>query len=324
MNKAANAPMAKPVKRRRSKSLDKKKARMGWVFVAPFAIGFIALYLPMIIQSLVVSFSDMVTQRGGGYILEPVGFDNYSYALTEDPDFAILLGDSILQLVLDVPAIVIFSLFLAILLNQRMVGRGVFRAIFFIPVILSTGLIESIDLANTLAANQENIMMGTGTEETQTTSASDIISTIDVQRLFAGMKVGTELVEYVVQMVNNIYNIINRSGVQMLIFLAGLQSISPSIYESAYIEGASSWETFWKITFPMISPMILVNGVYTVIDSFTRQSNTVLQFISDARDGENGQERATAMAWVYFLIVLIMIGIVAGIISAFVFYQRRD
>ena len=110
----------------------------------------------------------------------------------------------------------------------------------------------------------------------------------------------------------------------MLIFLAGLQSISPSIYESAYIEGASSWETFWKITFPMISPMILVNGVYTVIDSFTRQSNTVMQFISDARDGENGQERATAMAWVYFLIVLIMIGIVAGVISAFVFYQRRD
>ncbi|HPE95370.1 MAG TPA: sugar ABC transporter permease, partial [Bacillota bacterium] len=296
MNNVQTSRAVKPVKRKRGKSLDRKKAKMGWVFVAPFAIGFFLLYLPMILESIRFSFSDMVTQKGGGYILEFVGFKNYNYVLFEDADFVTLLGSSVSQLLLDVPAIVIFSLFIAILLNQKMVGRGLFRAIFFIPVIISTGLVEWIDLQNIFAANSDtSATIGTGAEETQTTSASDLISTIDVQRLFAGMKVGTELVTYVTQMVNNVYNIINRSGVQMLIFLAGLQSISPAIYESAYMEGASSWETFWKITFPMISPMILVNGIYTVIDSFTSQSNNVMKYISDAYSGQAGQEASTAM-----------------------------
>ena len=132
----------------------------------------------------------------------------------------------------------------------------------------------------------------------------------------------TELVEYVVKMINKIYSIVNRSGVQMLIFLSGLQSISPAIYEACKIDGATGWEKFWKITFPMISPMILVNAVYTVIDAFTTENNTVMQFI----DTVNGPNPAvgSAMAWMYFLIVILIIGIVAGIASMFVFYQRKD
>ena len=125
-------------------------------------------------------------------------------------------------------------------------------------------------------------------------------------------------------MVNNIYNIINRSGVQMLIFLAGLQSISPAIYESCDIDGATAWETFWKITFPMISPMILVNAIYTVIDSFTSQSNTVMAYISDVYDKAGGNVLSSAMAWIYFLIVLAIIGVVAALMSGYVFYQKRD
>ena len=135
------------------------------------------------------------------------------------------------------------------------------------------------------------------------------------------MKVGTELVEYVVKMVNNIYDIINRSGVQMLIYLAGLQSISPAIYESCDIDGATAWETFWKITFPMISPMILVNAIYTVIDSFTSQSNQVMTYISTVYDQAGGNVLSSAMAWIYFLIVLVIIGLVAAILSAYVFYR---
>ena len=137
------------------------------------------------------------------------------------------------------------------------------------------------------------------------------------------MQVGGELVTYVVGIVNNVYAIINYSGVQMLIFLAGLQSISPAIYESVQIDGATSWETFWKITFPMISPMILVNAVYTVIDSFTAGSNQVMQFISKTYQ-ETSQVVSTAMSWVYFLIVIGIIALVAALFSAFVFYQRKD
>ena len=137
------------------------------------------------------------------------------------------------------------------------------------------------------------------------------------------MKVGAELVTYVVELVNNIYNIINYSGVQMLIFLAGLQSISPQIYEACRIDGATGWETFWKVTFPMISPMILVNAVYTVIDSFTRSSNVVMTYIKKIEvSGDIYQ--ASAMYWVYFLSVILIIGLVGAIMSSFIFYQRRD
>ena len=323
MNNVATAPKKKV--KRRGASLDRKKARAGWWFVAPFLIGFFVLYLPMIIESLTFSFNYMKSQKGGGFILEFVGWENYNFALFEDARFAQLLISSIRQLVLDVPAIVIFSLFVAILLNQKMVGRGLFRAIFFIPVIISTGLIEQIDLQNTLAQIQQNGGVGGGTEELETAAnTTEIISMMDVQMLFRNMKVGQELVVYVTGMVNGILNIVNRSGVQMLIFLSGLQSISPAIYESAFIDGASAWESFWKITFPMISPMILVNAIYTVIDAFTRQSNEVMKYIDNARGEPEGQTHATAMSWIYFLLVIIMIGLVAAVMSAYVFYQRRE
>jgi len=155
-------------------------------------------------------------------------------------------------------------------------------------------------------------------------AGTQVINAIDIQALFANMKIGTELVDYVVQIVNNIYNIINRSGVQMLIFLAGLQSISPAIYESCTVEGATAWETFWKITFPMISPMILVNAVYTVIDAFTSSQNTVMEFIADISTQTLGDVRSSAMSWMYFMLVILVIAVVALVMSAFVFYQRRD
>ena len=311
---------AKP--RRRKASLNARKARLGWVFVLPFVLSFVIIYLPIIINSLKISFSEIETVRGGGIEVHFVGLANYKEALFVDPDFLKTLTGGIQQLIFDIPAIVIFSLFMAVLLNQKMVGRAAFRAIFFIPVIISTGLIDQIDQSNTMldymGDTESGISDGTGSS-----AASEILSAVDIERLFANMKVGTELVDYVVSMVNNIYDIINRSGVQMLIFLAGLQSISPAIYESCYIDGASAWETFWKITFPMISPMILVNAVYTVIDSFTSQSNAVMAYIS-ANSAAGGDVVGTAMAWIYFAIVLVIIGAVAGLMGGYVFYQKRD
>ena len=218
--------------------------------------------------------------------------------------------------------ILIFSLFMAVLLNQKMAGRAVFRAIFFIPVILSTGIMESIESQNLLGdymEEAEGIDDGSGQS-----TANEIVSAMDVEMMFQGMAVGQGLVQYVTTAINNIYDIVNRSGVQMLIFLAGLQSISPAIYESVQIDGATSWETFWKITFPMISPMILVNAVYTVIDSFTTDSNVVMKFIANTYQQANGNVISSAMAWMYFLIVIGIIAVVALMCSAFVFYQRRD
>ncbi len=318
-NKAVKAP-----KKRKIASLDKRKARVGWIFVLPFLIGFVFVYLPMLFDSLKLAFSDMTTLTGGGVEFKFTGFENFQYALFTDAGFVQTLVTGLGDLVFEVPAILLFSLFMAILLNQKMVGRAAFRAIFFLPVVLSTGIMETIEAGNILG---EVMGDGSGFDDGSGSSASsEIVSAMDFEALFANMKVGTELVEYVVQIINDIYGIVNRSGVQMLIFLSGLQSISPAIYEACKIDGATGWETFWKVTFPMISPMILVNAVYTIIDSFTTESNTVMEYIMEAPANitTNGTEIATAMSWMYFLIVVVILAVVAGIMSMFVFYQRKD
>ncbi|MBO7149199.1 MAG: sugar ABC transporter permease [Clostridia bacterium] len=308
-------------KKSRGASLDKRKARAGYIFVLPFIISFLIIYLPIIFDSINYSFNVIKIIPGGGYYLEFVGLQNYQEAFFEDPNFVQTLSSGIQQLIFDIPAIVIFSLFMAVLLNQKMVGRAAFRAIFFIPVILSTGIVESIDTQNNTFMNYMNSDASFETGAS-TGGVTQIISAVDFENLFANMKVGTELVDYVINLINNIYNIINRSGVQMLIFLAGLQSISPAIYESCEIDGATAWETFWKITLPMVSPMILVNTVYTVIDSFTSESNSVMRYIQNVYT--QNDVLSGAMSWVYFLLVLLIIAAVSGILGAFVFYQKRD
>ena len=297
----------------RKATLTERKARAGYAFVLPFIIGIVLIYIPMLIDSIWLSVSNIT-----GSEITFVGFEHYVGAF-ETSGFTVALLGGLQQLIFEVPAIIVFSLFIAVVLNQKMLGRAVFRAIFFVPVIISTGIMDSINASDTVSSGAGNgIDDGSGSS-----GASEIISVLDVQNLFASMKVGGELVTYVVQLVNNVYNIINYSGVQMLIFLAGLQSISPSIYEACQIEGATGWETFWKITFPMISPMILVNAVYTVIDSFTRSTNPAMSFIERHFDGGKMSE-ATAMSWMYFLIVALILAVVAAIASSFVFYQRRD
>ena len=307
-------------KRRKGASLEKRKSRSGWIFVLPFVIGFILIYLPIVYDSIRYSFYTIKILQDGSYQLIPAGWSNYSNALFENPDYVETLIKGLQNMIFDIPMILIFSLFMAVMLNQKMAGRAVFRAIFFIPVILSTGLMEGIESQNLVGEGMEE-GMDDGSGES---AASGIVSSMDVEQMLSGMVVGQELVTYVTTAINNIYDIVNRSGVQMLIFLTGLQSISPAIYESVQIDGATAWETFWKITFPMISPMILVNAVYTVIDSFTTDSNVVMKFISNTYRETNGNVLSSAMAWMYFLIVILIIAVVAGIFSAFVFYQRKD
>jgi len=316
-----NNVTVKAPKRKKSASLDKRKARGGWLFVLPFVLGFVLIYLPMIVDSIRYSFGSLTPPNGESrtFAYEFVGWANYSRALFEDPQFVSKLVEGLTDMVLDIPMILIFSLFMAVLLNQKMAGRAVFRAIFFIPVILSTGLMETTNTVIEQNMSSSGISDGSGQS-----AAGNVVSTLDMQQMFEGMAIGEGLVRYVTEAINNIFDIVNRSGVQLLIFLAGLQSISPAIYESVQIDGASAWETFWKITFPMISPMILVNAVYTIIDSFTTNSNIVMSYIKTVRPLDHGEELASAMSWMYFLIVLAIIGLVAAIMSAYVFYQKKD
>ena len=300
------------------KSLDARKARAGYVFVLPFILGILMIYIPILVDSLWVSFSSVLYDPiKQAIVYTPEGFNHYANALKSTPYLSALL-EGMQRLVFEVPAVIIFSLFIAVVLNQKMLGRAMFRAIFFVPVIIATGLMETINaVASDYESDPGQLDDGTGAQ-----AGGGIINMLDIQSLFASMKIGGELVTYIVGLVNDIYNIINYSGVQMLIFLAGLQGISPAIYEACQIEGATGWETFWKVTFPMISPMILVNAVYTVIDSFTRSQNPAMKYISDTYPLQ--PELSTAMSWIYFLVVALILAVVAGIASSFVFYQRRD
>ena len=302
---------------KRRRSLDARRARAGYLFTLPFILGILLVYMPILLDSIWFSFNQEVpgpiVDGMPTYVIEFVGLDFYKEAF-ETPDFVTALLAGLQQLVLEVPAVIIFSLFIAVVLNQKMLGRAAFRAIFFVPVIIATGIMESINASDAM----QNMMSG-GIDDGSGSSASDIVSAMDIELMFAELGFGSEIVKSVVGLVNDIYNIINYSGVQMLIFLAGLQSISPAIYEACTIDGATAWETFWKITFPMISPMILVNAAYTIIDAFTRETNTVMTYIDTVKSNA-----AIAMSWIYFVIVVLIILVVAAIASSFIFYQRRD
>ena len=302
-------------KKKKASSLNARKARAGWWFVAPFVVGFLLIYLPVIVESITYTFCEVKALGNGIYETSFIGFDNYSEALFADAKFVPTLLSGLQTLALNIPMIVIFSLFMAVILNQKMVGRTFFRAVFFIPVVLSVGILENLD--PNFDPGADGINDGSGEN-----ASNELISVLDLESLFASMKVGEQLVDIVVSAINNVQTIVSRSGVQFLIFLTGLQSISPAIYESCQIDGATAWETFWKITLPMISPMILVNAVYTVIDSFTVK-NAVMNYIdnwsSNPVDGPSA-----AMYWIYVLIVIAIIGVVAALLSGYVFYQKRD
>ena len=301
-------------KRRRKVSLDSRKARAGYVFTLPFILGVLLVYMPILVDSLWMTFHTIQPQT------EEYVFNNFQYykeAFTSSNAFAANLLAGLQELVFEVPAIIIFSLFIAVVLNGKMLGRAAFRAIFFVPVIVSTGVMVSIMSPENTATSE---MQG-GVDDG---SGGGIINSLEVEALFKNMAIGGDLVTVVVNLVNDIYSIINYSGVQMLIFLAGLQSISESIYEACRIDGATGWETFWKVTFPMISPMILVNAIYTVIDSFTRSSNAAMSYIASIPNRDGGASQRTAYYWIYFLVIIAIIAVVAGVISSYIFYQRKD
>ncbi len=301
-------------------SLDARKARSGYLFVLPFLIGILAIYIPILLDSAWFSFND-IRYTAEGIQLVPVGLRHYEAAFS-DKTFPGALLSSLQTLMLQVPAILIFSLFVAVVLNQKMLGRALFRAIFFVPVIISTGLMDTINAMDVSTDMADSSMQDSmqGTEQEGSSSAGDLFSAMDIAVLLNYLPIGSSMVQFVVDLVNKVFDIVNYSGVQMLIFLAGLQSISPAIYEACQIEGATAWETFWKVTFPMISPMILVNAFYSIIDSFTRDTSEVMTYIGTITD----ESLKTAMSWIYFLIVFLIIAVVGGILSAFVFYQRRD
>ena len=333
MNNTTLASSPAKKKKRRGASLIERRDRLGWVFILPFLIGLVFLYASVIWESFTYSFAKYNTIpaiRGGGYSLTFVGFDNFASQLMKTVDsegktFLELIFTSFAAQIVDIIIIIMFSLFIAVLLNQKMIGRTAFRAIFFIPVVVGAGIIAKIDSTASeildAMSSLEGIDMGTANGGE---GASGLVSAMDVNMLLGSLGLPSTFTDIIITLVENIYEIVNRAGVQMLIFLSGLQSISPAIYESCSIDGATAWETFWKITFPMLSPMILVNAFYTIIDSFTAESNEVMLAIIEISPNGVPSGEQSAAAWTYFGLVIVSLLLVAFLFRNFVFYNRRN
>lgn len=286
----------------------------GWFFIAPFVIGVILIFAGIVVDSIRYSFSDIVI-TGTGYTLDFVGWKNYKYALTVDPDFVRLVVTTFGDFALTTFVTIFFSLFIAMVLNQKMRGRGFFRAMFMLPVVLATGIVAQADASNALMERYQDM---SGIE-----MGNAALGGLDLAQTLQNMYIDSSVVDFITGLINNIYSVVNYSGVQILLFLAALQAISPSIYESARMEGATGWESFWKITLPIVSPIIYVNTIYTAVDSFTRADNSVMSLISTTMVGKTDYGGGTAMAWVYFLLILLVLGAISLISRRLVYYQEK-
>lgn len=301
-------------KQKRKMTLAGKNAIAGYLFILPFIIGFLLFLVLPLFQSMQMSVSEVnINNAMGGFTMEYIGFANFNEAMNIDPQFKILLLDNLKTMLLDLPATLIFSFFVALLLNQTFKGRGFVRAIFFMPVILSSGVIVGLEYNNELLASMKDVI-----EESSNTSS--ITGVLQDMLVTEGSQTA-DIFQYVFDLIDSVYDIAIRSGIQIIIFLSGLQTISTSMFEAAKIEGCTAWECFWKITLPMVSSLILVNIIYTIIDFFCRSDNQVMEYIQSTMINIR-YDLSAAMAWIYFVCCMAIIGIISLIISKKVYYYE--
>lgn len=290
--------------------LQKRKAISGYLFISPFIIGFLVFMVKPLINSLYMSFCE-VDLDAGSFTMNRAGLVNYITAYTVDSDFVRLLTEEMSRMILYTIAIMVFSFFVALILNQHFKGRALVRAVFFLPVILSSGVMLDLDSNNALMQS---------IQASVETTASNISIAGTLEGILRTAGVGVRAFEFVFEIIDSIYDVAIASGIQIIIFLSGLQTISASMYEAADIEGCTKWESLWKITFPMISSMFLVNWIYTIIDFCMRTDNAVIEKIQKIMTQSLDYGLASAMSWTYFIVVMIFTAVTSFLISKGVYY----
>src|SRR5581483_1168524 len=284
---------------RRRMSLTMQRTLEGYFFVSPWVLGFIVFLAWPLFQSFFLSFHEL--QATSLTDLKFRGIDNYKEAFFIDARFLPRLSTTLRQNLLDVPVIMVFSLFSAILANQKIRGVIGFRAVFFLPLVIGSAQVI-----------QQLFNQGVGGATPQ--------QGVNIQELVF-QYIGPDAAANVEQLLGRLIFVLWRSSVQMLIFLAGLNSVSPVLYEAAKVDGATDWDRFWKVTLPLLSPVILVTLVYTLVDSFPDPFNQVLDYIRQtAFAGGFRLGYAAALGWIYFFIVFLILAIVVKITNRYVFY----
>ena len=302
---------------------EKKKGLYGYGFIALWFIGTLWLFIMPVLTSLWYSLCNTklldkagaleVGMTSAGIYTEWNGFYNFTKAFTIDTTFLPKLGTALGEILPNTIVIMIFSLFIAVILNQKFRGRTLARAVFFLPVLIATGpVISVINVDMTSQGVSDAAQFSTLFKTDLVTELMEFLGIYNLNQTF------TDIIK---DITSGVLNLVWNSGIQILIFLSALQTIPPSAKEAASIEGATAWEFFWKITFPYISPMILSNLVYTVIDAFVSTDNVVMEYVlAQSRNWEYGY--SAALAWIYFAIVGACLGIICVIINRFVYYEN--
>ena len=297
MSRKDKKALKERMKHLKSGKLERRYARMGYIFMIPWFIG-AAVFLAYPLGSSFWYALNNIRITPLGRIFSFVGQGNFTQILIQDPDFMIYLVDYLTSTIISTPIIVVFALIIAMMLNMKIKGKGFFRLIFFLPVIIVSGPILGMLTAE-----------GAGS-----------ISAIDTQSLTSA--ISSVLPDIIAKPISDVFNnmitTLWYSGVQILIFLSGLQKIDKSMYEAAKIDGGSAWECFWKITLPNLKSMILLNTIYTVVFISNNSDNPIIGLIKESMFSgtkEKGYGYASAMAWLYSVVVLILVGLFALLLA---------
>ena len=295
-------------------SYEQKNAVRGLWFILPWLIGFLVFYAGCLVQLGEFSLSRIGLDAAAGMTKEYIGFGNYIEAFTSHATFKQTLASSVIDMLIDLPMIIFFSLFVAMLLNRRFRGRALVRAIFFLPIILSA---DAVGSAITRATELVNAGVSSASLETAQAGTVSVAYYMD---LFGDLAIPQSVLGYIVDAVNRISSIIKGSGVQIILFIAALQSIPGSLYEVARIEGATGYESFWKVTFPMVMPHIITNTIYTVVDRFS--SGEVIKLATRTYKELYNYGLSSAFSVVSTLITILILGLIVYLLNRRTFYYN--
>jgi len=279
--------------------IERLKVRYGRMFVLPWTIGLLLFFLVPLFSSIAYAFCNVSLVNDK--MLTFAGLEHFKYLLNEDPNFMNNIKDAVASFTYSLPIIVALSLIFAIILNQKFKGRIFARAVFFLPVIIATGVVMQFV---TGAALEEGAALSTSMGETESYSG------IRFDELLVNLGLPQSITELLSDYIARVFNLVWSCGIQILLFVAGLQSIPEQLYEVSKIEGATTWEEFWFVTFPMLGNVTFLVLVYTIVDLFTAFDNPIMKQAYDLITVNSIYDRSAAVLWAYFVVV----GVVGALI----------
>lgn len=284
-------------KLKKGRGIEELKARYGLMFILPWIIGLIMFFFYPLIQSIIYSFSDVVVSPGNVQTTW-VGLKHYNEILNVDKDYTTQLTAALTSILYSLPIILVLSLILAMMLNQKFRGRIFFRSLYFLPVIIATG--QVIKIVFSMSDDSLSEMGVSGGMAAGMISVEDITGMLDI---------GDDIAKFITTTINDIFNLIWSCGIQIVLYLSGLQSIPATLYEASRVEGATKWEEFWFITFPMLSRITLLVGVFTMVELFIDEKLALIERVYGSMLASE-YDKPSAMIWLYFGIICVVMGLI--------------